>query len=97
MKKKKNYQFGNNQKKRNNLGKRFALRKEKFKRNLKAVNKKFLSMIPQTRIIEKYGKPITISERMIEGITDDFGRSASYKTKEYIIGCFSKSIRDYIS
>ena len=34
---------------------------------------------------------------MIEAVTDDFGRSASYKTKEYIIDFFTKLIEGYIS
>ena len=97
MKKKKSYQFGNNQKKANNLGKGFILDKESIKANLEAINRKFLTMVPQKRIIEKTGKPLTVSEEMIEVITDDFGRSASYKTKEYIKDFFTKLIEGYIS
>ena len=97
MKKKKDYQFGKNQKKANNLGKGCILNKESIKANLAAINRKFLTMVPQKRIKEIVGKPISFSKEMIERVTDDFGRSAKYKTKEYILDFFTTIIEAYIS
>ena len=81
---KRKYQFGKNQKKANDEGNDFVLSKAQIKRRLKEINKFFIRHVPQTRIIEKYGKPIEIKDEMIESVTKDFGGSAKYKTKEYI-------------
>ena len=97
MKKKKDYQIGNNQKKANNQGMGCILDKTIIKANLEAINRKFLTMVPQKRIIEAIGKPITFSKEMVEKITDDFGRCASYKTKEYIIDFFTEIVDGYIN
>ena len=92
MKKKKDYQFGKNQKKANNEGKDVLPSKEQIKKNLKEINKKFLELVPQKRIIKKYGKPIPIKDNMIEQVTKDFGGSAKHKTKEYILKSFVELI-----
>ena len=71
-------------------------KKKQIQARLEVLNRKFLTIAPQRSVIEKTGKPIQINKKMLKCLAEHLGRSADYKTKNYISGLLVKLIETFI-